>query len=321
MQNKRLANSAKSYLSGIFLYGLGILLFRHFPYYKNTLNPSTQQALLYLYIGYAVFTPAYYFFFQAGSAQGRPYLFLKGVKNLINYAASGNPKYAIGKDEKTAILFMLVKLFFLPTMVDFFFGNLGSFAYNLKNFEWYSFALISIFTVDTLIFAFGYAFESNMLKNTVKSVEPTVFGWLVALICYPPFNSQIGKFVPWGANDYAYFWSSSLTVSLRILLVFLLIIYVWASVALGFKASNLTNRGIVAKFPYSLIRHPAYSSKVMAWWITLLPVMSLKFALGMAFWTIIYFFRATTEEKHLSKDKDYVEYCRKVKYKFVPLVI
>jgi protein-S-isoprenylcysteine O-methyltransferase Ste14 len=97
-----------------------------------------------------------------------------------------------------------------------------------------------------------------------------------------------------------------------------LIIYTWASAALGPKASNLTNRGIVSKFPYSVVRHPAYICKVTMWWITLIPVINLSFFMGMLFWTIIYYFRSITEERHLMKDQEYVGYCKKVKWKFIP---
>ena len=164
----------------------------------------------------------------------------------------------------------------------------------------------------------GYAFEWPRLKNVVKSVEPTILGWVVALICYPPFNSYIGKYIPWGASDHVIFWSPGYTEIFRTLVVILFIIYLWATFALGAKASNLTNRGIVTKFPYSIVRHPAYISKVLTWWVTLLPVMNWKFALGMLFWTVIYYFRAITEERHLKQDPNYILYCKKVKWKFIP---
>ena len=80
-----------------------------------------------------------------------------------------------------------------------------------------------MFTIDTLVFSFGYAFEFKCLKNVVKSVEPTFFGWFVAIICYPP---------------------------------------------------------------------------IITW----------PFTLGMLFWTVIYFFRAITEERHLRQDPDYIKY-------------
>ena len=310
---------AKSYLSGVIVYGLGIILFRNAGYYKETLSSTTQDVLLLMFVLYLVLAPFYYYFNSGKASKGRAYLFLAFVKKWAAKAA-GKKTYEISHNEKTAFLFMLVKLFFLPTMVNFFFNNF-KFLIGMEDIEWYPLILLLIFTIDTLIFAIGYAFEARIAGNVVKSVEPTLLGWAVALISYPPFNSFAGKFVPWGANDYVYFWNSSLTNIIRAGIVLLLLIYLWASIALGFKASNLTNRGIIAKFPYSMIRHPAYAAKNLAWWITLLPVMNWKFALGMLFWTIIYYFRAITEENHLKKDPDYVEYCRKVKYRFIPYVV
>ncbi|MBI2112615.1 hypothetical protein HYT52_03720 [Candidatus Woesearchaeota archaeon] len=140
------------------------------------------------------------------------------------------------------------------------------------------------------------------------------------MICYPPFNSIVGKYIPWGANDHVFFWNDTITIILRIGIIILFTIYVWATLTLGLKASNLTNRGIVKKFPYSIVRHPAYISKNLVWWLTLLPVINWKFALGMGFWSIIYFYRAITEEKHLSQDSEYREYKKKVKWRFIPFL-
>jgi protein-S-isoprenylcysteine O-methyltransferase Ste14 len=39
---------------------------------------------------------------------------------------------------------------------------------------------------------------------------------------------------------------------------------------------------------------------------------------GIVGWGTIYFLRSITEERLLSKDPDYVAYCKKVKYRFIP---
>ena len=80
--------------------------------------------------------------------------------------------------------------------------------------------------------------------------------------------------------------------------------------ALGFKASNLTNRGIVSHGPYACVRHPAYIAKNLAWWIGALPTLYCAFSSGdvraagysllaLCGWTTIYALRAITEERHL----------------------
>ena len=110
-------------------------------------------------------------------------------------------------------------------------------------------------------------------------------------------------------------------------------IYSWASIALGFKASNLTNRGIVSRGPYSLVRHPAYAAKNLAWWIGAMPALMVWFASGdaraalysvlaMCGWTAIYALRALTEERHLLlADNGYAEYMRRVRWRFIPGVV
>ena len=315
IQKERLKRTFQLYLSSALIYGLGILLFRYLPYFQRILSYAAQKTLLYLYLTYLVISPIYYLIFSTRYSENKPFLFLRCLINTIK-----KRKLKPEPEEKTAILFLLVKIFFLPLMLNFFFSNFKNLLLADINFSWYPFIFTLMFTIDTFIFSFGYAFEFKSIKNVVKSVEPTLFGWAVAIICYPPFNSIVGKYVPWGANDYVQFWNPTITFIARVMIIILLVIYVWATVALGAKASNLTNRGIVSRFPYNIIRHPAYISKNLLWWLTLLPVINWKFALGMLFWTVIYYFRAVTEENHLGGDPDYLEYKKKVKWKFIPYV-
>lgn len=317
-----LSRAIQLYFSSLTLYGLGILLFQNFSYYQRTLSVQTQNTLFYLFIGYVLLAPILYLFFVKEYSENKPYLLFRALLRNLSSFFHQEKKYNLEHTEKVAVLFILVKLFFLPTMINFFYNNWGGLEPALTGdwslINWYPVLLTLMFTVDTLIFAVGYTFESTKLKNKVKSVEPTFLGWFVAIVCYPPFNSMVGGLVPWGANDYTNFWNPTLAIVFRVIVLLLLLIYTWASVALGLKSSNLTNRGIVTKFPYSIVRHPAYISKNLIWWVTLLPVMNLTFFLGMLFWSIIYFFRALTEEKHLGVDPDYVKYCERVKYRFVP---
>ena len=109
----------------------------------------------------------------------------------------------------------------------------------------------------------------------------------------------------------------------------LMTIYASASVALNFKASNLTHRGIVGWGPYRVIRHPAYVCKNLAWWLAVIPtvsaawsesVISALLVIGASTaWTALYVIRALTEEDHLRRvDDEYDAYCRKVPYRFIP---
>ncbi|MDX2111782.1 MAG: isoprenylcysteine carboxylmethyltransferase family protein [Verrucomicrobiota bacterium] len=96
--------------------------------------------------------------------------------------------------------------------------------------------------------------------------------------------------------------------------------FAWASVSLGFKGSNLTNRGIVSHGPYRFCRHPAY---VLHIFIPVVEaVMFGQYFIGLIIgYSVIYFLRAMTEERHLSHDPDYVAYKQKVPYRFIPGII
>jgi protein-S-isoprenylcysteine O-methyltransferase Ste14 len=134
------------------------------------------------------------------------------------------------------------------------------------------------------------------------------------------------------AVDFPQFDHPAVHIAANVLLLCLLAVYTWASVALNFKASNLTHRGIVARGPYRYIRHPAYISKNLTWWIGLMPALiaaldksqmdALAMVGSMLGWSVIYYMRALTEEDHLrSVDGEYDVYCQKVKYRFIPGVI
>lgn len=193
---------------------------------------------------------------------------------------------------------------------------------------WAAFQLILF--IDTLLFTIGYIIELPALGNRIRSVDPTFFGWFICLACYPPFNDLTLRFLEWQSSDFPQFTNDFLHFIINVALLAALALFSWASIALGFKASNLTNRGIVTKGPYAFVRHPGYAAKNFAWWFGALPVLGATLAAGhwQAFaysllavfgWTAIYALRAVTEERHLRLlDNGYAEYTQKVRWRFVP---
>ena len=99
------------------------------------------------------------------------------------------------------------------------------------------------------------------------------------------------------------------------MILILIGIYVWATIPFGIRFSNLTNRGIFTNGPYRYTKHPAYVSKNISWWLISMPYYSLdgtpeaiRHCLLLLCVNLIYFLRARTEERHLSKDPDYIAY-------------
>jgi protein-S-isoprenylcysteine O-methyltransferase Ste14 len=250
---------------------------------------------------------------------------------------------------KQAALVLLLKFFFAPLMINWCLGHTAELGKALVHgwdgiregirgralFDgWLFWAIFQlILFVDTLLFTVGYIVETPALRNRIRSVDPTFFGWAICLACYPPFNDFTSRFLPWQSSDFPSFQQTTVHFIANMTLLVALAVYSWASVALGFKASNLTNRGIVSHGPYAVVRHPAYAAKNLAWWIGALPNLYLVFSGGdlrqaaialisLCGWTMIYLLRAITEERHLLLGNNgYAEYMQQVRWRFIPGVI
>ena len=168
-----------------------------------------------------------------------------------------------------------------------------------------------LFFVDCGWAVMGYCLESQWLKNKTHSVEPTALGWAAAVFWYPPFNDVTGAYLPWD-QSHVFIASPHWQLACKVLELAAFTIYAAATVAFGMKFSNLTNRGIITRGPYAFIRHPAYACKGFAWWMEALPNISVQTAIVLVFSNALYALRAWTEERHLSKDPEYLAYKKKV---------
>lgn len=229
--------------------------------------------------------------------------------------------------QRLASLVVLVKAYFLPIMTDFMIANWSDIMWHatgLLTFQsstaFIPLVIATFFFIDVAYFVFGYAVDHPYLKNTFRSVDNTFLGWGSAIICYPPFNGSVVALIGWYGSDSASFVDPTLSYIAGGVAVALFLIYLSATIALGAKCSNLTNRGIVSRGPYAFVRHPAYAAKNAAWIISVIPLWNPIAFVSVALWAGIYGVRAYTEERHLSKDPDYVAYKAKVKWLFIPYV-
>lgn len=182
-----------------------------------------------------------------------------------------------------------------------------------------------LFVIDVQIGTVGYLLTLRPLDSHIRSGNPFLAGWLAALLCYPPFvwgiigpNDQILSYeiaTPGWAHWFA--GSEVLPWSWGALLVFLTAVYAWATVVFGIRFSNLTYRGVLTHGPYRFTRHPAYLSKNLFWWASVLPFLvtsgsgidALRNCVFLLTVNAIYYWRARTEEAHLlAEDAKYREY-------------
>jgi len=312
------------YLGKFFARGTNIILMRlnfdgsDFAYFKDYVAPWLLFYMIFL--NYFVLR----FLVKPVPERDKNWQLMLSFYSLFPFLRTllGFIKFQWSNLSKIGLLALLVKVFYVPLLSSWTINNVfhqinltQSFSFDFWFINKYLVALF-IF-VDVFVFAIGYLTEMPQLNNNIKSVEPTLFGWAICLICYPPFNAACFSIFDFELFGYKQPLGVAGMVVGTILLTILWGIYTSASIALGFKASNLTNRGIVMKGPYRFVRHPAYSAKVALWIVSALLLGSMNTLLAFIL-VIVYSLRAWTEERHLKKDQDYVAYIEKVRWKIFP---
>jgi len=179
-----------------------------------------------------------------------------------------------------------------------------------------------LFVIDVQVGTVGYLLTFRPLDAHIRSGNPFLGGWIAALACYPPFAwGLLGSIINYEVNtaDWSY-WFADYPPLLWVWaawLVFLTAVYAWATVAFGIRFSNLTYRGVITNGPYRYTRHPAYVSKNLFWWSSVLPFLvtndsmvdMIRNTAFLAMVSGIYYWRARTEEAHLLlEDQKYRDY-------------
>jgi protein-S-isoprenylcysteine O-methyltransferase Ste14 len=176
-----------------------------------------------------------------------------------------------------------------------------------------------LFLVDVGIASVGYLLTLKLFDSHLRSAEPTLLGWVVCLACYTPFWSVFGpSYFNYGADTPWAYWFEGwpmLKLLWSILILMLIGTYALSTVQFGIRFSNLTHRGIITNGPYSWLKHPAYISKNLSYWLMSLPFLStagigegLRNSALLLGVNMIYYLRAKTEEVHLRNDPIYRDY-------------
>jgi protein-S-isoprenylcysteine O-methyltransferase Ste14 len=262
------------------------------------------------------------------------------------------PSTSLTEYERITIRYFFVKLIFLPMMISFFYGT---FQHLLGNLPWqasagtaqyYRHLYIVLFNILMLIdigwFATGISMETKRF-SPIKMVDPYASGWLVTLACYPPLVYITGQYFSWQPPEFPTLFQADVAKYFMIAGLLLYTFYVLADISFGLKTGNLVYRGLVDKGPYRVIRHPMYASKNIAWCLFTVPAINFHFVThalpfarsvhipmlaanwGMVApllaWVTIYAMRGITEERYLLAFPEYQEYCKRVRYRFIPGVL
>ena len=224
------------------------------------------------------------------------------------------------------LLAYLVKGFFLPLMFVYLCQNMdralaysgpGTASTGFKPL--FDLGYYGMYFMDVTFASLGYLATLRIVDSHVRSTEPSFLGWAVALACYQPFSGFVTD--NYLAYRTSYTWQDWLAGSPAAfaawgtIILLLTGVYLWATLAFGSRFSNLTHRGILTHGPYRYSKHPAYLAKNISWWFIAAPFLAeggtvdgMLRCLMLLGLNVVYWLRARTEERHLSKDQVYVQY-------------
>jgi protein-S-isoprenylcysteine O-methyltransferase Ste14 len=350
----------KHYLASAVVYGAVLLFYALSPWFSTQLRTgfnkdwSVLRVYCYAYAAYLLVCPLVVFLGRPRSLWVSKNIRIVGYFAHFIWRRGARRDWRPTYEEKHALMFLLIKIIYGPMMICSALSQYHAIAAMVPKIHqlpagiprvyWldvgYELFLNAVFLLDSMLYMIGYHSESGLLRNKLRYVETNVLHILVCLACYPPFNSVPASILGQSYQDYRILWGDlthPLTWVLRGLAVLFLLLLVSSSLSLFTRASNLTNRGIVDWGPFRFVRHPGYFAKNMFWLLTLLPLyvphtahaaftwpahllFCTRMTLGFLCWATIYFLRAVTEERFLMRDPDYVAYCKKVRYRFIPRV-
>jgi protein-S-isoprenylcysteine O-methyltransferase Ste14 len=218
----------------------------------------------------------------------------------------------------------LVKGFFLPVMVVYLISSHGRLQVDVEMLVSGHILAVRWLTemvaaCELAIVVVGYTMTARAFDAHIRSTNPLVWGWLVTLACYEPFNHVVsGRILAYEDGLRWYDWFEgvpAISWIWAVLLLFSFVGWLWATAAYGLRWSNLTNRGIITNGPYRFTKHPDYLTKSIFFWLLSVPFLANSGPLDaarncalLALVNVLYLLRARAEEKHLSADPAYVAY-------------
>jgi len=344
------------YISSALIYAIGVIIILFNPFYKDLMKDFlySYEILIGLFFSYLIFAPIFLFTIKPKT------IYASHSIEVMNYILKILKKDGLNKEytsteflewlkptykQKQSLILYFIKFFFAPQLLIWTINHFQAFQLNWYKISHYGFSIVKyrdalyitlfelLYFFDCFIYTVGYCTELTFLKNRIRTVESSFLGLFFCLACYAPFNIVTSTFVPWQHSETSFNAVSNPMSIINwvyyIIAIILIALYVSASLALFTRASNLTNRGTCKIFPYNIVRHPAYSTKIILWWLSSTIVLKtficnldflafIFYILCGSIWSFLYYMRAITEERHLSLDPEYRAYMKKVQYKFIP---
>lgn len=316
------------------LIGLPLWTYLSIQHFFPLLYRETEWGLLLLGSILFLYSVGYHIYYRNREEDGRgldffTYLFYSLSKRPISTQPPSTQMQSL-------FLFTLMQWLFIPLMLQFTLLVARQFLYELELvvqtapelslLHWFNHVLfpLSLYLILLLDFAWlGINYLGLGSRFRLRSVNTRWTHWLLVLGTLLPIYYFISEISPIRESELARFPAHTGATSLLRLGIWLfLILYLWSMLSLGSRRIHMAHKGIVFQGAYRWVRHPGYTAILGIWWLSSLPLIWANplWAAGLTLWTGLVGLRALQEERHLRRDPVYRGYCRKVRYRFLPLI-
>jgi hypothetical protein len=299
--------------------GLCVFAYWLFPTYKGDYFARYFQTLMHVGPVLAAISPFYLWWTDRRMHEPEDGCYQFGCIVIGRWRAVEWPRV------REYITGWVVKGFFWPLMFTFLLGHFEGYRQTPLAGDdwarWFGWLVTTCYLIDVLVATAGYMLTLRAADSHIRSTDPTGSGWVIALLCYPPFWSVLGdNYIQY---DDGYDWAAFMRQFPEPVgwlwggvALILIAIYTWATVCFGNRFSNLTYRGLVTSGPYRWTKHPAYVCKNLFWWLTSIPfinpmghwIEAFSACCMLVLMNLVYYLRAKTEERHLMAYPEYRDY-------------
>ncbi len=300
----------------------GVFLLWVFAIWKNKpfffwLQPSTGLALLYL------------------TRLQRPLRDERAVQSVANFFRYCPEKSLVFRSPRSrnlaiCLLYVVIVFAFGHALHGFLIGNIATVksllrvSPDLRSWETYfSIARYSVWSAAIVgcMFGYGYSIISPIWNRHIRNLDFTIAGWVTNAVCYP----LLGFVLVWCAPPLI---GNEPTLTggpwpLFVLSVELLlnILYTVALFNMGTKFGVMTDKGLVNRGFFGVVRHPSYTLEVGMFACLSLQGLSspLNWLAVVVFFVIPYYLRSEREDHFMTvSNPDFSPYKQAVPYKYIP---
>ncbi|MES2949359.1 MAG: methyltransferase [Pseudomonadota bacterium] len=179
-------------------------------------------------------------------------------------------------------------------------------------------------TIVGCVFGYGYSIFSPLWRRHIRNLDFTVTGWVTNALCYPILGFLLVMYAPPLVGNEPTLTGGPWPVfvlGVELLLNVLYSVSIWN---LGAKFGVMTDKGLVSRGFYGVVRHPGYTLEVGMFLCLCLHGFSspVNWLAGLVFFVLPYYLRSEREDHFMTvSNPDFAGYKQSVPYKYVPGLI